>query len=653
MAERRATFSRLNMHFGEIITSTTDLAQIGAIELPKLGDKFNLLRAEDIPGLNAMSAFGTTMPLLAAHKITYLDQPIMVIMGPDYESVTIAIRDTRIQYAEAEMVNPLISRLLPEDKSLQWGNIETLLEKSDLKKYETVYTQNSFKTSNYNYLTATAWQENGYVHIEIPCQWPELLKRTVADAISFPLKNVVIHPLNYSAPNDEYLFNSIVLGALASVACVKTNLPVELRTKIKNASSAYTVKRTTYATNDGKLLGEDVTMSVDIGAFPFGAEEYQRQALTGLIPNYSLQAFRANVVINPSTQSPRGFFGSLGYSEALCATEYHLNHISTIFDINPLEFRKNFFPTERRFTDYIPSFDLAPLKRLTENVCEESKYLRKWISYSLQKGDLSLLSFTRGIGLASGVGVSGFSTTYAQSTNFQAKLTLTEKNNLTINSSFPARGDNREEIWRDIALEEMELSDASSVIFLDFDSNTINSGPDILNSPLSKFSKQIISGCRKLVHMAKTEAKPFSILIDVDNKLFPCEFENLGNAAIIVELVIDKISFTPIVKEVWAHFRVGSIHNKKALIGQLKEELIRTLDQCGASFSQDSNKPFAINITLTSDKTDNICDMKAAIQGLTKSAYYQALKQALGKNIPPLPIKASRIEHLIGKGEKK
>ncbi len=645
------------MYYGALLLSSVPKGTITKIDYPALDDRFITVTAEDIPGSRLFTAFDGAVPLLTGDSVSFQNQPILAIFGPDYESVTIAIKETNVIYDTdaKEADNELIDNS-SEPLTFSWGEdfITQSEEGEPLKAITTLSTNKSHRTDDSSIITCSCWLENGRLHIDTPCQWPQLVKQNAASAISFPEQNVIVHSKAYYAEHDEYLCLPAVIASIAAVATIKTGMAVELRVNISNQTPQITIRRTTYCNAEGKPISENADMLIDQGSFLFVSEELQKQAITGLIPLYPLECFKASVKIQSSSNPPAFFFGSAGYAEALASSELQTNEIADTFQITPLLWRSQWMSGKRRFTDYLPSLDYQTLLKECHEVAKESDFDRKWASFEGQHGDMSLIPFSRGIGLATGVSISGFSTSLSKKCDFSAKLTLTEKGNITLNTSFQTKG-NTATILRRIIANEMDLNEDNDIIILDKESSTIDSGPDILSRSIGRFPKQLMSGCRRLMQAKAQTKPPVSVLIDTDDKLNPCEFESHGSIAIAVEIRTDNITFLPIVQEVWCAATVGSICNKTELSAKIRHDILSSLKDAGGVFSTlTAKRPLAINISLHSDNTDNTVSLSEAIQGLTKAAFTSALKQCAGHLNASYPITAEGLENAINsKGEDK
>lgn len=674
------------MRFGILLTSNESNVEIRNIKMPELEQKYYVLKADDIPGENRIDIFGTKIPILAEEAIHYKGEAILAIFGPDYESTEILKRQIEIETGEIsepekkveqqETVNPEAAAETSRDEppidieiedvkdlpfsaedeekitrdEYGWGNIEDFRQGKreakdeegniteifkEYRKVESEFNLSSVDSELYTLYSTTCWTEGNSLHVDVPTQYPELVRRSVAEATGIDLKKVILHIQDYNSPADEFFYRPTKIACIAAVACLKLKLPVEIRSRAYSRRGAIKTIRTTYLSDDNHPLAEEVVHTVELGAYPILWREYQRQAIAGLIPSYPLSAFKATVQVEKSDRFPSSLFASLGYSEALASTEYHISEIAKAVDMTPLQFRMTACKDKRKFTDYLPAIELTDIKKITKSVASKSSFDRKWSANNFQKFDFGLLGYIRGIGLASGIGIAGFSTSFIKEHDFQAKLTYTAKDTVTVNSSAFSHG-TALKYWQNIIQEELNLDRSDDVIFISSEQSPIDSGPKVLSRFVCNFSRQLLAGAKRLKQLKETEKPPFSLLVDVENKYFPCEFDEGCFGSMVVEIRINENDYRVVVEEVWAEYSIGVIAEETILMNTIKQTIMRTLAENGAILSEHCR----INVSINRRLTDNVAAVVSMTRALATGALMNALTQAFGKKGALLPTSA-------------
>ncbi len=637
MADRK-NFSRYNMRCGILMHAAEGGVRISDLKLPDLDSRYLVLTGNDIPGTNTISFLGRSMPIIAKETLSYPGQIILALFAPDYESAELVMREISVT---TEPLGETAEPQLPDSLEYGWGELAEE-DEAKLRKIETSFTLRHIAKRSRRLYTVTAWMEGANMHIEAPTEWVELVKATVERATGYPKRNIIIHTLPYTAKHDEYLLDPALLAAVAATATIRTGLPSEIRTDGVFSRPGINVQRTVGVDEDGKPVTETAVMTVDQGAFAFAPEEYQRQAMAGLIPPYSLKRFRASVRIAASGSYPSAFCGSLGYSEALASTEYHISRIAAELGTTPYLYRGTVEKEKRKFTDYIPGFELEEVKKCADDAVERSSYNRKWSADTFQKEDFGLLGYLRGIGMASGAGISGFSTTLSKELRFSAMMTYTQKRNVTINTSALSHQGTIAS-WKKRIAERIIPGRPDDVMFLSYGPDTIDTGPDVLSRLVASFTPQLESAAKRLSILKDSEKLPVSLRFDAENTSYPCEFENSGYGAVVCEIKIERNTMLPVVTEIWGSFAFPSIMDRISLVNSIRRTMMLTAEENGMVIPLS----FRLHLELRETGTDDtVSSVQQLARGLTLGALMNAVAQAIGSKAAELLVTDEDLELL-------
>lgn len=649
MADRK-TFSRYNMRCGLVLRAQEAGVKLLGFDIPQLDQRFTVITAKDIEKGNSISFFGGSMPLLAEDRIEYIGQPLLALFGPDSESVELVMEKIGIKTepldTEGERRNLDIPTL-----SFSWGQEDAPKEDylKELKKVDSTFKINHTTFISSLRYTVSAWYENNTLHIQTPTQWPELVRNTVTNVTGLDSRSILIHTLPYSSRHDEYLIYPALNAALASIVAVSSKLPVEIRSVGEAAKAGVVVKRTTYLNEENRPINEIVKMSVDQGAFAFASTEYQRQAMAGLIPLYNVKSFKAEITIMKSQNPPASFSGSLGYSEALASSEHHTSRLSEKIGYTPAQIKDLLERGKTRFTDYAPPYSLEGKKRV-DSIVRKSFFNRKWASNGFHRGDFGLLGCIKGIGIATGVGISGFSTSMIQENEFFATISYTAKKNIVISSSAP-RTQFKEKLWRNTITSKLTgKADVDTITFTDQENDGLDSGPDVLANYSTLYTKQIAAAAKSLSTLLEKGGRN-SIQLRFKSAMgsTPCEFEYAGFGAMIIEIEISKVDYLPIVKEAWGSFSISDLQQEGEYRQVARRAILSTIKECGGVLSEE----FRLNIEfiLSADIADQNAPVGSVVRGLTLSAFSNAICQAAGEEAAYLPVTAKRLEKILNGGK--
>ncbi len=640
MADRK-NFSRYNMRCGILLHAEKGMARISELRLPDLDSRYLAITGSDLPAGNSFSFMGRTMPIIAKETISYPGQIVLALFAPDYESAELMMR--QVHLSTEDIAQEEFDAELPDSLEYSWGEMDDNSE-GRYREVSTEFSLTRIARGNRRLYTATAWMEGSNMHIEVPTQWTELIKESVERATGYPRRSIIVHLLPFTAKHDEFLLEPALLAAIAAAATIRSGVPCEIREETFFSRPTVDVRRKVLLDDESKPVYESAEMIVDQGAYAFVPEEYQRQAMTGLIPPYPLKGFRGTVRIAHSPSRPASFCGSLGYSEALASTEYHISRLAEIAGTTPNLYREAVEKEKRKFTDYIPGFDLDSQKECLKSVTKAASYDRKWSANTFQKSEFGLLGYLKGIGIASGAGIAGFSTTLSKEAGFSAMMTFTQKRNVTVNTSALSHQSTMK-IWKKRIAERLVPDRPEGVMFLEPGPDTLDTGPDTLSRIVSSFTLQLESAAKKLAVLKDTEKLPVSLRFDAENTYYPCEFENSGYGAVACEIMIDKASMIPSVVGVWASFLFPSVLDRVSLENSIRRTIMMTLQENGMHIPLS----FHIHIEISEEGTDDtISSVHQIARGLTLGALADALHQAAGDKAASLPISAEEINTAFG-----
>ena len=198
--------------------------------------------------------------------------------------------------------------------------------------------------------------------------------------------------------------------------------------------------------------------------------------------------------------------------------------------------------------------------------------------------------------------------------------------------------------WRKIISDRICPEHPERVIFLDYNPETVDTGPDVLSRIIASFTPQLDSAAKNLAVLKESEALPVSLRFDAENTYYPCEFENSGYGAVVCEVHIDKLTMIPSVSGVWASFTFPSIMDRTSLENSLRRTIIMTLRENGMDIPLSCH----INIDISDEGTDDtISSVQQLARGLTLGALANAMHQAAGNKASSLPISADEINEVF------
>lgn len=646
MIDKRGTINKANLLHGIIITSSIEAGKIEEIKLPTLDNNYVLVAARDIPGTNRIRVLDNATALLTSSQVSYLHQPILALFGFDSESVELKSKEIDISYqlsSSTELLPTISSKseqIISAPFTYRYGNLETATADVQLKTMERTYRFSGSGYTNNNISRVSVGFEDDKLHIYLPTQWPSHVRETVSDVTTIPKKRIIIHRLPFYAPHDEMLIGPTALAAIASVACIKGQCPVELQCKIESHRPKIVIQRKSWYYQDGRAQAESISVTVDQGSAPLFTEEMSNQLIAGLVPIYPLEALDISITFMTSNTPPAHFFGDLGYCDALASSESHYSELARLTGYTSYAWRLK-FATESTSQIQVIRFDkMAKLKDIITDVCNRSDFQRKSAAYEMQaqmKVKLStFFNYSRGTAMACGAGISGFSSECKGLPQQSVQVQLNPNNKVECNTSFYTNGGSVE-IWKQIICEELGV-EKGNISFPSDEQELLDSGPSVLSANSGRMPQQIQRACAQIKE--KRFVQPLPICESVLNARMGGAkgslFASNSWVALCIELEINAVTLQPIVRNVWVTISTGLLFDEQSLKSKIRHTIVSTLREGGAILSSD--KSFGIDIVIKTEGEQISSSITSALKGTVTAAYVSALQQALGSHIPQVPV---------------
>ncbi|MDD3902454.1 MAG: molybdopterin cofactor-binding domain-containing protein [Sphaerochaeta sp.] len=651
MADKKPAITRANMLHGIVITSSVDAGKIEAINLPPLDSNFVLVSTRDLPGTNRVKVLDNAIPLLTSSQISYAKQPIMALFGFDSESVQLKSKEIEISYQlpSSEGETPTISskseQIISEPFTYRYGTLETAINDSQIQMMERTYRFKGTDYNSNNITRITVEMDGDKLHVYAPTQWPSHVRETVSEVTTYPKKKVVIHRLPFYAPHDEMLVSPSILSSLAAVACIKSQCPVEIQCQVESYRPTISIHRKSWYFPDGRVQAEEMKVTVNQGCAPMFTEEMANQLLAGLVPIYPLAALSIAISFTSDNTPPAHFFGDLGYSDSLASTESHYSELAKLTGYSPYAWRMKFASESQFHNQVIRCEKYSKLKDIISDVCQRSDFQRKSAAYAMQaqmKVKLStFFNYSRGTALACGPGISGFSSECKNLPQQSIQVQLNPNNKVECNTSFYTTGASAE-IWKNIIAEELGV-EKTNITFSGDDKELIDSGPSVLSANSGRMPLQIQKACMQIKEKRFVQPLPIceSVLSSKQSGPKGSLFISNSWVAVTLELEIDAISLLPMVMNVCATISTARAFNEQVLKSKIRHTIVTTLRENGALLS--SQKAFNIDIKINTEGDQISSSITSALKGVVTAAYLSALEQALGTNIPQIPVSGTTI----------
>jgi len=628
-------FNIQNKHLvGRLIVAERVGAVISDISMPNV-EHILVLSGADLKE-NRIRVGKVDIPVLSDEKIVYRRQPVLAVFAQDNDSLASFCSKINIVYTEGDGDTGRI-----KENSATWSVGEFPETETGLTVISSKFHVKSFEKALLTEQRLLAREVDGKLHIKIASQWPTHVRKSIARTTGIKEEDVVIHEVKVHSPDDQLLFWPSFAAVIAAQAALRSGRLIEFNVPMLSVQPDIMFEISTAVSNDGQPVYQKTHVDVDLGAFPHYTAEYARSVVAGCVPIYHVPAQEVSIDLYSSSRAPGVFFGDLGYSMALAALENHYSHLAGLTS-NPQDWKIEHSGAE---VESVRQSDCRNMHaQVIRDCADASSFSRLYAAYSqkdIQKSYLTpMFSYSRGVGLAAGDGVQGFSNKNGDIFGYSAQMTLTEDNRVIISGSL-AYKKAMVEIVKGIIHENLDVS-VDDIVFNNTGDDLENDlGPYTLSRTVSFFPNAVERACKNIVFKkGNGTALPISEKLTFDDVNKNILFASHSCGAVSLELEVDPLLFEPVIRKACIRLCVGKVYDLARLEYKAKQELTTIVRK----FFPCSDKYFDVDIVTVVNPEFRPGSVSSLIRGLTISAACQALGQALGSTVSEIPVTVEDIE---------
>jgi CO/xanthine dehydrogenase Mo-binding subunit len=437
------------MWHGATVRSTIARGRIRSVRFSPDVDwtEFAIVRAIDIPGENTIVHLTKDHPCLAAEQINHPEEPILLLAHPEKASLIAAVAGVHIEYDELPGVFTIeqseeaaagndAERVVWEGS--EFGGTPNCFKQYTLHSGEAKDTEDALAsafetadlivTGEYN----TGAQEQLYIEpngviaecerdangsvagvcVRGSMQCPYYLVHALTLIFGLPEERCrVIQVETGGAFGGKEDFPSVI-GSHAALLAMKCGHPVKMvydRAEDMAATTKRHPSRTrhrTAVTKDGKLLGGEIEIALDGGAYATLSPVVLSRATIHAPGPYKWPYLRVRSKAMATNLPPHGAFRGFGAPQSLFALERHMDEIAMAVGISPEDLRRrNFLATGDRTATGQLLTEPVDMQHLLTRALELSDYQAKMSRFAEQNRGASV---RRGIGFAAFMHGAGF-----------------------------------------------------------------------------------------------------------------------------------------------------------------------------------------------------------------------------------------------------
>jgi CO/xanthine dehydrogenase Mo-binding subunit len=609
---------------GLTIRSPVARGRLQSLECPKLPGSYTLITAPDIPGKNRLE--DTDMPILAGDRLSYIGEPVALLLGPDRTMLeeyaaqckVIAEEETPAFAAHAFADDAVLAR-----REIRAGDPEAAFARAASivrGDYRTGIQEHWYAEP----VGAVAWLEKensdggeGGKHsgktlvVHTATQWPFHVKRSVAQVLKMESALVQVQSAFIGLHMDGKIWYPSLIACHAALGAWITKKPVRF-ILTREEDFRYSPKRngaeisvSSALDGQGEIIGTEIHVMVNLGAYGINSTEILDQTCLGSLGVYRFDNLKLSGAAVRTNIPPQGPFCGFGLAQGFFALERHLSHVADMRKHDPAEWRKNRFPGNGSLP-FGPAFkESAPGEQLLDTAAAMSDYYRKWASYELlrqaRRQRLSQNSprnnwadkgeTLRGIGIALGYQANGLLYPGADRGNYAIELTLGKDASLEIATSMVGSDNDYGRIWAAMAQEILSI-DAGAVRIIN-NAASPDSGPACASRNISVLTRLVGQACLAIRKQRFRDPLPITVRKTVrprtppqwEERFPPLEgatldtagFSQPGWASAVVEVEVDPVEYIPRIRGVWMGVDGGKILSEERARRSLKISTVQAL----------------------------------------------------------------------------
>ncbi|HUQ48429.1 MAG TPA: xanthine dehydrogenase family protein molybdopterin-binding subunit [Gemmatimonadaceae bacterium] len=334
-----------NMLHGRTIRSTVPRGKIKSIRYEFDTAGFTIVDYRDVPAKNAVDLMSQDQPFLAEHEVKHMAEPIVLLAHEDKETVNAA--KVVIEYeAEEPMFDPEQSDVVFKAIDIVKGDVKAALGRDDVVIVEGTYSTGHQEHVYIEPNGVIAVPEDGGVAIYGSVQCPFYVIKALRCLLGSAHPNVrVIQTETGGGFGGKEEYPSIISGHAVMLA-LKSGRPVKIIYDREEDMVATTkrhpsiVKHRTAVTRDGHLVGMDIDVLMDGGAYVTLSPTVLSRGCIHAAGPYSCDNIRIQGRAVFTNTPPNGAFRGFGAPQTEFAVEVHMERIAEALGMDSIELRR-------------------------------------------------------------------------------------------------------------------------------------------------------------------------------------------------------------------------------------------------------------------------------------------------------------------------
>lgn len=387
-----------NLHYARTLRSSQAHGEIVTIDYPDAPEGVVVVDGRDVMAANEVAMILKDMPIFASKTVTYVGEPMALIVGRDKDEVLRFMAKIDVRYRELPAVFTLeeSEALARDDASyvlsshqFSRGDFNTLdYDDTFERTYETGYQEQLYMEKQ----GVVGTFEDGVITVYGSLQCPYYVLNALKHATGLDETQVrVVQSVTGGAFGGKEEYPSL-LACQVALAAKKIGAPVQLVFD-RREDMAYTTKRHPSKTRiksylkSGKLVGMSSEISLDGGSYIGLSDVVLQRSMLTMMGCYQIETIRVEGKNLKTNNVFTGAFRGFGAPQSMYALELHMHQLATYLGRDPIDFKRDYYVHQGELTSTNGTFNEAIyLEALTDQLITNTDYQRRMASKSPGEG---------------------------------------------------------------------------------------------------------------------------------------------------------------------------------------------------------------------------------------------------------------------------
>jgi CO/xanthine dehydrogenase Mo-binding subunit len=332
-------------------------ALIKAVILPDIPKGYWIVDRNDVPGRNRVKMLVDDQPFFADGVVNYVGEPILLVVGPEKETVVRILESIQIRYEDLEPVLTVEDSLDPGIPPIFESNnkfAEYEIRKGDPESafrdaseiFEREYSTGCQEHIYIEPQGMTGTYENGRVTVYGSIQCPFYVKAALVQGLGYDEDRIrVVQTTTGGAFGGKEEYPSIIAGHVA-FASLKTGQPVKLifdrdediRSTTKRHPSVIGIR--TALGGNREITAMEIDITLDGGAYCGLSSVVLQRAMFAATGVYNIRDVLVRGKALATNNVPSGAFRGFGGPQAIFGIEMHMDALASHLGKDPLAWKQ-------------------------------------------------------------------------------------------------------------------------------------------------------------------------------------------------------------------------------------------------------------------------------------------------------------------------